>query len=80
LGDVYTISIQEVLPDKTKSVNEGGIVPLGEERDASVFQQVVRFAKKHKINLAKPIKELREAEIDLLLYFIFTYSFLLCIF
>ena len=68
LGDVYTISLEEVLPDKTKSVNEGGIVPLGEERDASVFQQVVRFAKKHKINLAKPIKDLPEAQLDLLLY------------
>jgi len=68
LGDVYTISLQEVLPDKTKSVNEGGIVPLGEERDASVFQQVVRFAKKHKINLAKPIKDLPETQLDLLLY------------
>jgi excinuclease ABC subunit A len=68
LGDVYTISIQEVLPDKTKSVNEGGIVPLGEERDASVFQQVVRFAKKHKINLAKPIEDLPAAQLNLLLY------------
>lgn len=68
LGDVYSISIQEVMPDNTKSVNEGGIVPLGEERDASVFQQVVRFAKTHKINLDKPIKELPEAQLNLLLY------------
>ena len=60
LGDVYTISVQTILPDKTKSVKEGGIVPLGEERDASVFQQVVRFAKKYKINLDKPIKDLPE--------------------
>ena len=68
LGDVYTISIQEILPDKTKSVKEGGIVPLGEERDASVFQQVVRFAKKYKINLDKPIKDLPESQLNLLLY------------
>jgi len=68
LGDVYTISIEDVLPDRTKSVNEGGIVPLGEERDASVFQQVVRFAKTHKINLDKPIKDLSETQLNLLLY------------
>ncbi|MBS1974547.1 MAG: excinuclease ABC subunit UvrA, partial [Bacteroidetes bacterium] len=68
LGDVYTISIDEVLPDKTKSVNEGGIAPLGEERDASVFQQVARFAKKHKIGLDKPIKTLPEPHLHLLLY------------
>jgi excinuclease ABC subunit A len=68
LGDVFTISLHSVLPDKTKSVKEGGIVPLGEERDASVFQQVVRFAKKYKISLDKPIKELPESQLNLLLY------------
>jgi len=68
LGDVYTISIESVLPDKTKSVREGGIAPLGEERDASVFQQVIQFSKKHKINLDKPIKDLPETQLNLLLY------------
>ncbi|MBK7308449.1 MAG: excinuclease ABC subunit UvrA [Chitinophagaceae bacterium] len=68
LGNVYTIDMNEVLPDTSKTVVEGGIAPLGEERDASVFQQVVAFAKKHKINLNKPVKELPKAQLDLLLY------------
>jgi excinuclease ABC subunit A len=68
LGDVYAINIDDVLPDRSKSVNEGGILPLGEEREASVFRQVVQFAKKHKINLDKPIKDLTEAHLNLLLY------------
>ncbi len=68
LGNVYTIDMDEVLPDKTVSVKEGGIIPLGEEREASVYQQVVQFSKKHKINLAKPIKDLPAAQLDLLLY------------
>jgi len=68
LGNVYTIDIESVLPDKTKSVKSGGIAPLGEERDASVFQQVALFAKKHKINLDKPINDLPAGQLDLLLY------------
>jgi len=68
LGTVYTIDIDEVLPDKTKSVKGGGIVPLGEEREASVFQQVSVFAKKYKINLDKPLKDLPQEQLDLLLY------------
>ncbi len=68
LGSVYTINIEEVVPDKAKSVKEGGIVPLGEERDASVFQQVVAFAKKHKINLGVPLNQLSAEQLDKLLY------------
>ena len=68
LGNIYTISIDEVLPDKTKSINEGGIMPLGEGRDASVFRQVEAFSKKHKINLNTPVKDLPLSQLDLLLY------------
>ncbi len=68
LGNVYTINIEEVVPDKTKTVKEGGIVPLGEEREASVYRQVVEFAKKYKINLGKPLQDLTAAQLDLLLY------------
>lgn len=68
LGNVYTINMDLVLPDKNLSVREGGIAPLGEEREASVFQQVVSFAKKNKINLDKPIQELPKNHLDLLLY------------
>jgi excinuclease ABC subunit A len=68
LGNVYTIDMDEVLPDKSKSVKDGAITPLGGEREASVYQQVVIFAKKHKINLDKPIKNLSQAQVDLLLY------------
>ncbi|MEO7312543.1 MAG: excinuclease ABC subunit UvrA [Chitinophagaceae bacterium] len=68
LGSMYTISMDAVLPDKSKSVKEGGIAPLGEEREASVFQQVKLFAKKHKINLDKPVKDLPEGQLELLLF------------
>ncbi len=68
LGNVYTININEVVPDYTKSVKEGGIAPLGEEREASVYRQVTAFAKKYKINLDKPLKELPKEQLDLLLY------------
>ena len=68
LGTVYTIDMEEVLPDKTKSVKDGAIVPLGEERNASVFQQVMVFARKYKINLDKPLKDLPPEQLNLLLY------------
>jgi len=68
LGSVYTIDMGEVLSDTSKTVKEGGITPLGEERNASVFQQVTAFAKQYKIKLDKPIKDLSKEQLDLLLY------------
>ncbi|MEP6514277.1 MAG: excinuclease ABC subunit UvrA, partial [Parafilimonas sp.] len=68
LGNVFTIDINVVLPDLSKTVIEGGIVPLGAEREASVFHQVVAFAKKNKVKLDVPIKDLTKTQLDLLLY------------
>jgi len=68
LGNIYTIDMNEVLPDKTLTVKEGGIAPLGEERNASVYQQVKEFASKKKIKLDKPLDQLTPAQLDLLLY------------
>ncbi|MDR0792255.1 MAG: excinuclease ABC subunit UvrA, partial [Chitinophagaceae bacterium] len=68
LGNVYMVSMELVLPDKTKTIKEGGIAPLGEERNAGVYQQVVAFTKKHHINLDKPVNDLPPQQLDLLLY------------
>ena len=68
LGSVFTIDMEEVLHDNTLSVKEGGIAPLGEERNASVFQQVAEFARKYKIKLDKPVKDLPKEQLDLLLF------------
>lgn len=68
LGNVFTIDMDEVLPDTSLSVKEGGIKPLGEEREASVFNQVVAFAKKYKIKLDVPVIKLPKEQLDLLLF------------
>ena len=68
LGEVFTINTDLLLPDKKLSVNQGAIAALGEERNASVYQQVVSFAKKNKINLDTPVEKLSGKAIDLLLY------------
>ena len=46
LGAVYRISMDAIIPDASKSVNEGGIEPLGGEREAYVFNQVQKLARK----------------------------------
>ena len=68
LGAVYQVSMEAVIPDEQYSVNEGGIAPLGEEREAYVFRQVQQLARKNRIDLNKPIGELPERALNLILY------------
>ncbi|MEO6314527.1 MAG: excinuclease ABC subunit UvrA [Chitinophagaceae bacterium] len=68
LGTVYQIDMDAVLPDLTKSINDGGIAPLGEEREAHVFKQVQQVARKYKISLDKPLKDLPKKAMNVLLY------------
>ncbi len=68
LGTVYQVSMDAIIPDRSKSVNAGGIAPLGEEREAYIFKQVQQLARKHKFSLDKPLADLPETAINLMLY------------
>ncbi len=68
LGNVYAIDMSLLLQDHSLSVNEGAIHPLGEAREASVFNQIKLFARKHKISLDKAINELSKEQLDLILF------------
>ncbi|MGI9139150.1 MAG: excinuclease ABC subunit UvrA [Sediminibacterium sp.] len=68
LGNVYAINMDLLIPDTSFSIKEGGVAPLGEEREASVFNQVKQFARKHKISLDKPIRDLPKEQMDLILF------------
>jgi excinuclease ABC subunit A len=68
LGNVYTIDMSAIVPDANISVKDGGIAPLGEQRDAYMFRNIEVLAKKNKISLDKPIKDLAPAALNMLLY------------
>ncbi|WP_346238877.1 excinuclease ABC subunit UvrA [Niabella insulamsoli] len=68
LGTSSVIHMDSIVPDMGKSIRQGGIAPLGEERNASVYQQVETFCRKHKISLSKPLKDLPQEQLNLLLY------------
>ncbi|MCU7549354.1 excinuclease ABC subunit UvrA [Chitinophagaceae bacterium LB-8] len=68
LGQVYSVDMSAVIPDDNLSINEGGIAPLGGERDAYFFKQVQSLARKNKFSLDKPINELPQKALNLVLY------------
>ncbi len=68
LGSVYLVNMEEVLPDTSLSIKDGGIAPLGSEREAWTYKQAIILAKKNKISITKPIKDLSDKHRNILLY------------
>lgn len=68
LGKVYQINMEDVLPDMSKSISDGGIAPLGEQRDSWTYKQATIIAKKNKIPLSKPLDKLSQKHLNILLY------------
>jgi excinuclease ABC subunit A len=68
LGQVYTVDLNAVIPDDSLSINEGGIAPLGGEREAYIFRQVQTLSRKYKFSLDKPVGQLSEKTLNIILY------------
>ena len=68
LGSVYQVNMEAVIPDWNKSIKDGAIAPLGEEREAYIYKQIVQLSKKHKFSVDKPLKDLSQASLNVILY------------
>lgn len=64
LGTVNIIDQSKIIPDRSKSIYEGGIVPLGRYKSSLVFMQIEAICKIHGVTLKTPIKDLPEDAID----------------
>ncbi|MBL0336970.1 MAG: excinuclease ABC subunit UvrA [Chitinophagaceae bacterium] len=68
LGTRHHINMEAVITDASLSISEGGIAPLGEERDAWVYRQAQEAAKKNKISLTAPVNKLTQKQLNIMLY------------
>ena len=68
MGLIYRVDLDSVMPDRDLSVEQGGVAPLGEAREASVYRQVERLSKKHRFSLKAPLRELDPRHVNLLLF------------
>ena len=69
LGVLTKIDPDLVIPDRTKSIAEGGILPIGSAKSDSWYYEVVAAAAKHYgFSLDVPIEELGDDVINMLLY------------
>ena len=68
LGIIEEVSEDLIIPDPQLSISRGGIAPLGEYRDIWMFSKLDELFKKHKLSISKPIAELPEHFINLIVH------------
>lgn len=68
LGTVVNVDMASIIPDKSLSIAEGGIVPLGRSRENRKFEIVRAVARKLNFSLYEPIGSLPDEAVTQLIF------------
>lgn len=64
LGYVSLIDVDKVIPDRSLSVKEGGIAPLGKSRQAMIFWEIQAILQNYGCDLDTPLSQVPDDAID----------------
>ncbi len=64
LGYVNEIDMDKIIPDKTLSIHNGGIIPLGKHKNTTIFWQIEAILEKYDCNVKTAIKDIPEEALD----------------
>lgn len=64
LGSVNLIDVDKIIPDKSKTIYSGCILPLGSYSNNFIFSQIAGICEKEGYSLKTPIKDLSEKALD----------------
>ena len=68
LGMIVDVNIDSIIPDRSVSIADGGILPLGKIRQTRKFDIVRSIARKYGFSLYDPIEEIADDIISLLVF------------
>ena len=68
LGTIVDVNPETIIPDRSKSIADGGIVPLGKVRENRKFDIIRAIARKYNFSLYDPIAAIPDEAVSLLVY------------
>ncbi|WP_425659522.1 excinuclease ABC subunit UvrA [Tenacibaculum ascidiaceicola] len=68
LGITNEINHQKVIPDSSISIKNGGIAPLGEQKNSWIFKQLQTIAERYSFKLTDPIKSIPKEAMEIILH------------
>mgnify|MGYP000717909591 FL=1 len=67
LGITNEVNLNKVIPDASISIKNGGILPLGEQKNSWIFKQLELIAERFQFKLNDPISKIPKDAIDVIL-------------
>ena len=68
LGYVAEVDMAKIIPDQTKSIRNGGIVPIGSYKNSQIFRQIEALGEKFHFSIDDPVGELPDEVLNVILY------------
>ena len=68
LGTIIQVDMKKIIPDPSLSLRKGGLAPLGEYKNNSVFSQLEAIGTRYGFTLDTPISEIPENAMSIILY------------
>ena len=68
LGIIVDVNMDTIIPDRTISIADGGIIPLGKIRETKKFDIIRSIARKYAFSLYDPIEEIPDDVISLIVF------------
>ncbi len=64
IGEVEEFDYDKLMPDKTLSIKNGGIITIGDNKNSYIYLQLIAFCEKHNIPINEPISNLTDEQLD----------------
>ena len=68
LGVVYEVFERVIVPDRSKTLSEGGILPVGEKRESGLFRELESLGKRYNFKLSSPVSAISDEALKVILY------------
>ena len=67
LGIEHELNMNKLIPDKSISINDGGISPIGKKDKSWIFRQIELISKYYKFSMDDPIKDIPNEGLEFIL-------------
>jgi len=68
IGTLHKVNIDKLIPDRTKSIKAGALIPHGPQKKNWVFSQMELIAERFDFKLSEPVNKIPQEALDMILF------------